>query len=518
MTTSNTSPARTIAQILTDGKVEYLNYDFRARAVRRRGKPFDLAVAEKNLLTLKAILEQHGVTCWLVFGTCLGAVRDGGFIPHDTDTDLAVFAHEKDKVVAAIPDLVKAGLIPIRTKQPDDLLTFMREDEYIDIGFFGKFRDAEGFDYWCYQKNRVYGDHFDKFDQITFLNTTFLVPQRVEAYLASLYGAGWKTPVKNLPAKEPTNHREFRPFSNLLALADFFRDMPAHAVLKLSENFPSYHDYSDIDILCADRTAVLAHILAVGQDYQRRGFTIKQVEDNGHLHVDFYAPGAKRLNFRFDLLAALDAYKKLTISPDFAPAVLAGRLARTQHGATVQVPALAHDLALRFVEFVEWREERPDKVKHWEFIQKTGNFDFVEVVNRFTDLKINLAREAGAQKLTWTRHAPAEIAARQAPFLAAAETEFAAKRYAEAAEQYCAAFEVAPDTPAVLGGLGACLIELQDLASAYRCVARLAALEPANAVAVQARNQLTGICGEAEVAGGVAELLACTLAFCNDCI
>ncbi len=394
---------RTIAQVLTDGKFEYLDYDFRARLARRGGKPFDLGVAEENLLTLKSVFDRHGVTFWLVFGTCLGAVRDGGFIPHDTDTDVAVFDHDKAKVIDAIPDLMRAGLMPIRTKQPDDLLTFMRDDEYIDIGFFGKHRDQENFEYWCYQNNRVYGDHFDKFEQVTFLRRTFLVPQRTAAYLTALYGAGWKSPVRDLPAKEPQSHRDFRPFSNLLDLADFFRDMPEYAVLKLSEYFPNYHDYSDIDILCADPAAVLAHIRKVGQAYERRGFTVELDENNGHLHLDFYAPGAQRLNCRFDLLRSLEVYRKLSVTPDFAPAILADRTKTSQHGAEVYVPAVGHDLALRFLEFIEWKEERPDKVKHWEFIQKTGNFDFVGTVNRFTDLRINLAREAGAVKLTWSR-------------------------------------------------------------------------------------------------------------------
>ncbi len=530
MTPSTSASACTIAHLLTDGKVEYLDYDFRARAARRRGQPFNLAVAEKNLLILKSILEQHGVTLWLVFGTCLGAVRDGGFIPHDTDTDVAVFAHEKEKVLAAIPDLMKAGLMPIRTKRPDDLLTFMRNDEYIDIGFFGKFRDAEGFDYWCYQNNRVYGDHFEKFEKITFLGQTFLVPQKVETYLTSLYGAGWKTPVKNLPAKEPMSHLEFRPFSNLLVLPEFFCDLPAYAVLKLSENFPSYHDYSDIDILCADRAAVLAQLRSVGEAYERRGFKMKEESHEGHLHLDFYAPGATRLNFRFDLLESLDAYRKLRVAADFAPAILAGRMPTTRNGAEVYVPAQPHDLALRFLEYVDWKDERPDKIKHWHYIEKVGDFSFVDVVNRFTDLRINLTRENGQVQLSWARRpqasarpaTPADKAdeAQRVALVQQAAEEFAAQRYAEAAEQYCAALTLDPDATPVLMALGECLVELQDATSAHACFARLAALEPANEIALRTRDQLATIIGQAPAAGGklLEDLLNSTLGFCNDCL
>src|SRR5262249_32114338 len=153
--------------------------------------------------------------------------------------------------------------------------------------------------------------------------------------------------------------------------------------------------------------------------------------------------GAKKLNFRFDLLNTLDTYRKLSVAPEFAPAILAGRTAKTQHGAKIFVPALVDDLALRFLEVLEWKDEPPDKTKHWRHIEKLGNFGFVDVVNRFTDLRINFARETGGGvKLSWTRQqkAPAAQAAAPTPdqaaaaatLVAQAEQEFAARRFVAA--------------------------------------------------------------------------------------
>ena len=193
----------TIAQILTNGEIEYLEYDFEGRKRRRKGKPMDLEIAKENLLLLKSVFDKHNIAFWLIYGTCLGAVRDGNFIGHDTDTDIGVFMRDKDKIIAAIPELQNLGLEPIRTKCPGDLLSLMRNDEYIDVGFFQRGRKAFFMKCWFYQSNRVYGNHYDRFDTISFLGEEFLIPQNVEKMLEAFYGKNWRTPVKDLPARSP---------------------------------------------------------------------------------------------------------------------------------------------------------------------------------------------------------------------------------------------------------------------------------------------------------------------------
>jgi len=44
----------------------------------------------ETLKEIKHILDDVGVKYWLDFGTLLGAVRDGKFIPWDTDIDLGM--------------------------------------------------------------------------------------------------------------------------------------------------------------------------------------------------------------------------------------------------------------------------------------------------------------------------------------------------------------------------------------------------------------------------------------------
>jgi glycosyltransferase involved in cell wall biosynthesis len=114
--------------------------------------------------------------------------------------------------------------------------------------------------------------------------------------------------------------------------------------------------------------------------------------------VDFYPPNAERLNFRFDLLDSL-SYNKFSLDGAYSNIVLENRRRVSRGGVDVWVPAVEHDLAIRFFEYIEWRDTRPEKIKHWEYIRNCHNTDFVEVVNKYTDLNIRLEQVNGEVNL-----------------------------------------------------------------------------------------------------------------------
>ena len=115
------------------------------------------------------------------------------------------------------------------------------------------------------------------------------------------------------------------------------------------------------------------------------------------------------------------------------------------------------------------------------------------------------------------------------------DLDFTAKRYADAAQQYCALMEGNPDGVNLLLHLGKCQYELRDLASARWCFERVIVLEPTNAIAAEALQILATSTSSAPCLSALSQrpidhamdaptvspaqdLLSHTLAFCDDCL
>jgi hypothetical protein len=165
-------------------------------------------------------------------------------------------------------------------------------------------------------------------------------------------------------------------YSNKVNIADFFMETADefYCIVKLDGTFPNYQAYSDIDIFCYDIKKMVRSALKFGNEYASRGFKIKvnEVSEN-QVHVDFYAPGEKKLDIRLDFMQYLGGYKKINVKSALFSSILEGRVPIKQNGIDLFVPSPIDDLLIRYIEFVEYYDIRADKIKHAEYINNLAS-------------------------------------------------------------------------------------------------------------------------------------------------
>jgi hypothetical protein len=172
----------------------------RPRPARGTLSPLTHDDARAALKLVLARLHAAGVTPFLSFGTLLGAIREGGFMAHDTDIDLGVFSDQASPeslrelfgwgsgLRLALPSLLDARALPVKLRHRSgaaiDLVPFERRPE----AFITRMMHQNHF---LVRRRRPFGLRW-----IDFEGSRVCVPDPPEAFLDENYG-DWRVPKAN---------------------------------------------------------------------------------------------------------------------------------------------------------------------------------------------------------------------------------------------------------------------------------------------------------------------------------
>ena len=155
---------------------------------------FTHTLAKEALLHIYKKFEKNNLKFFLIFGTCLGAVRDRNFIKHDIDIDLGIYYKDKHKLIESISILLNEYEFKVlKISSEEESITVVYKNIIIDIGLFSKKKNY--YIYNNFYENKMPQNFLDQLDTINFLGENFYIPSQVESYLKYQYGKNWKTPV-----------------------------------------------------------------------------------------------------------------------------------------------------------------------------------------------------------------------------------------------------------------------------------------------------------------------------------
>lgn len=149
--------------------------------------------AKYLLITLKNVLEKHGVMLMPMFGTLLGAIREHDFIKNDSDIDVLIYAKDKPKIFALRPELEKYD-IHLHCYVLPWIFTFQYKG--ITCDFYPLYESAWPWTgrYYLLLERYINKKYFLKTEDYELFGETFRVPANPEKFLAYLYGNDWRIP------------------------------------------------------------------------------------------------------------------------------------------------------------------------------------------------------------------------------------------------------------------------------------------------------------------------------------
>lgn len=160
---------------------------------------FSLAIHGRDFLAdIYEVARDVGIRPYLMWGTLLGAVREGRPMAHDTDIDLGLSAADYTHKAAFVCGMLRRGYF--FTLDETYKFRLLRRDHVLHADF-DVFYPAGGKmiclcpDYEGHHGASFPLDSFERLREIEILDgLPVLIPDPPEVVLETVYGPGWRTP------------------------------------------------------------------------------------------------------------------------------------------------------------------------------------------------------------------------------------------------------------------------------------------------------------------------------------
>ena len=178
------------------GKNNFSNHPYNPFLIPDKLWPkINILQSTANLFTTVDVLENLNIKYSVVFGTLLGIYRDNQLIEHDTDSDLAVWVEDENKIIKLIKGLENKQLM--LTRFNENILSFTRGGDYIDLYMYRSKENNSNVLHCIHGLGTLTTMDFDNSNTITFHNRNLTCVNDPEGYFQKLYGSDWKTPIKD---------------------------------------------------------------------------------------------------------------------------------------------------------------------------------------------------------------------------------------------------------------------------------------------------------------------------------